>query len=159
MLFCFLIFVLKFLIFDRCSLRRRGRRLAWNCLWHVTCKTFGVAMYHSYFSASSSLFYFFSSSLLRRRFGEGKKYEKNSKLPSLRQNIIVRPLGDPEVQRVQIGQVPKVWKYKELERWKTPGTIWSNSAIFLQRMRFKVLTHLASQTSLIFCGAYRRFPR
>ena len=114
-----------------------GRRLAWIKLSLESFKPTRVAMYHSHFSANSSLFSFWKSPL-RRKLAEGEKHKKITKLPSLRQNIIARPLGKTKAYKQQHSQVSWLWKHKELESWKTQNSIWSSSAIFLQRLRSQI---------------------
>jgi hypothetical protein len=83
-------------------------------------------------------------SLLKQLQAEGDKHEKNSKLPSLRQNLISRPLGKTENHKQQLRQMPRMRKHKSLERWKTTCFIWSNSEILLQRLWPQVFISLVS---------------
>jgi hypothetical protein len=101
----------------------------------------------------------FLESLLKREMAEGENDKtKSNKLPQLRQNPPTKHMGKPECQLQQYGQMPSLWKHKELEGWKTLCFFWSNSAILLPRLWLQVFICLVSQnlfpffvSSEVFC--------
>jgi hypothetical protein len=97
--------------------------------------------------------------LLRQKLAEGEMHEsENSQLPSLWQNLEKRSVGKTKAYKQQNSQVHLVRKYKELERWKTQGTIWIYSEIYLQRMWSQVfIFYIVSQTFFFFFVAVWRF--
>jgi hypothetical protein len=89
---------------------------------------------------------------------EGEKDKtKSNKLPTLRQNPPTKNIGKPECHKQQYGQMPSLWKHKELEGWKTLCFSSCNSAILLPRLWPQVFISLAFLFFLFFSEADWRF--
>jgi hypothetical protein len=92
------------------------------------------------FSAAFFPFFFFGeNAVLSKNYlalGDIVDESKNSQLPSLRQNLAIRPVERTNFDRQEDNQVPSVWQHEKLERRKIPYSYKGCSALLLQRLRF-----------------------
>ena len=127
--------------------------MGWSPSGLVITWAFRVWRYRCYsiFAASFPFFFFkgFQSqgaSLAGYEIDESK----NSQLPSLRQNLVKRPVERKKFGKPEDGQVSSVWQLKKLESCKTLYSYRDNSALLLQRLRFTFFRAVNSNIKIPF---------
>jgi hypothetical protein len=118
---------------------RRWSFLAWR--WFQTLNFFGP--FSSFFKGNAV----FSETSLA---GDEYVKQKNSELPSLRQNLIKKSLGREAFGKSSSHQMPSLWKPENLERQQTVHPSGHDPALFVPSLRLAILTTINRKLQLLF---------